>query len=386
VTVDEVLINGRRYRVPERIVVLDFWNKVSTKANAEKEGDGEAATSGMSSPLTSLSSLDDSDERIPMPSESRSAHNESHDDEDLRAAQMLCNFQLSIRDHSSHTSRSMSDRAVQTDSEMSFPSTSTGRPARTSTLKRAAHNKATVTNGHSRTPMNPADAGPSTSTAKRKRNVNGAGQPPPTPSTRELRPRSSRQVESMISVSSKESSTLDDPFISLPSKSAVRVKMEEHENGIGIFGGSPVASSSKTTSRGRPIRRPSQKGAPEREEPPKRGKKRKEREEDLESEDEDEELREAVEQVKKSRTEKEKVSKGKEKEKPKEKEKKNPSPTRPAKALPAASTSTSGAPPPAPAPVTPSLKIRLPRLSDIAMHTSPPAAKPKSLVDNGARG
>lgn len=29
VAVDEVLINGRRYRVPERIILLDFWNKVS---------------------------------------------------------------------------------------------------------------------------------------------------------------------------------------------------------------------------------------------------------------------------------------------------------------------------------------------------------------------
>ena len=29
VTVDEVLINGRRYRVPERVVVLDFWNKLN---------------------------------------------------------------------------------------------------------------------------------------------------------------------------------------------------------------------------------------------------------------------------------------------------------------------------------------------------------------------
>jgi hypothetical protein len=94
-----------------------------------------------------------------------------------------------------------------------------------------------------------------------------------------------------------------------------------------------------------------------------------------------------VEQLKKIRTEKEAketVSKGKQKEKPKEKEKKNPSPTRPAKALPP--TSTNGAPPSASGPTTPSLKIRLPRLSDIAMHTSPPAAKPKSLVDNSARG
>ncbi|CDO77849.1 hypothetical protein BN946_scf185032.g1 [Trametes cinnabarina] len=27
--VDEVLINGRRYRVPERVITLDFWDKVS---------------------------------------------------------------------------------------------------------------------------------------------------------------------------------------------------------------------------------------------------------------------------------------------------------------------------------------------------------------------
>ena len=26
---DEVLINGRRYRVPERVIVLDFWNKLN---------------------------------------------------------------------------------------------------------------------------------------------------------------------------------------------------------------------------------------------------------------------------------------------------------------------------------------------------------------------
>jgi hypothetical protein len=26
---DEILINGRRYRVPEKVVMLDFWNKIS---------------------------------------------------------------------------------------------------------------------------------------------------------------------------------------------------------------------------------------------------------------------------------------------------------------------------------------------------------------------
>ncbi|KAF8185023.1 hypothetical protein K438DRAFT_1066922 [Mycena galopus ATCC 62051] len=245
VAVDEVLINGRRYRVPERIVVLDFWNKVGTKPNVEKEVVGDAASSGMSSPLTSLSSLSDSDERIPLPSQSQSAQDASPDSEDLRAAQMLCNFKLSIRDNSSHASRPRSDRAIQTNAEMSPPSTTnTGRPARAAPIKRAAH-KPPVTNGHSRTPTNPAEAGPSTSTAKRKRNVNGTVHPPPAPSTRELRPRNSRQMESMMSGSSKGSSSLDDPFIASSSKSAVRVKMEEHENGMGIFGGSPVASPSK---------------------------------------------------------------------------------------------------------------------------------------------
>lgn len=29
VHVEEVLINGRRYRVPERIVILDFWGKLN---------------------------------------------------------------------------------------------------------------------------------------------------------------------------------------------------------------------------------------------------------------------------------------------------------------------------------------------------------------------
>ncbi|KAJ6500369.1 hypothetical protein C8R45DRAFT_977405 [Mycena sanguinolenta] len=369
VAVDEVLINGRRYRVPERIVILDFWNKVGTKLNVDQDADAEAASSRMSSPLTSLSSLDDSDERIPLPSRRHSAQDLSDESEDLKAAQMLCNFQLSIRDNSSQGSRLMSDRAIQTDSEVHLPPTNTGRLSRASTSKRGA--KPAVTNGHPRTPTNPAEAGPSTSTAKRKRNINGAAQPP-TPSTRELRPRSSRQIESMLSISSKDSS-LDDFFVASTtntSKSAVRVKMEDQENGMSVFGGSP-ASPTKTTSRGRPIRRPSQKGL-EKEEPPKRGRKRKEMD-DVESEDDDVDRREAVEQLKKSRTEKEakeKTAKGK--EKAKEKEKKNPSSTRPTKGPPA---STSSAPPSAPAPATPSLKIRLPRLSDIAMHTSPENAR-----------
>jgi hypothetical protein len=75
---DEVLINGRRYRVPERVIVLDFWNKLNKYdehvnrcvlfvfndsvliRNREPE-----IASGVSSPLTSLSSLEDDDHIFP---------------------------------------------------------------------------------------------------------------------------------------------------------------------------------------------------------------------------------------------------------------------------------------------------------------------------------
>ena len=32
---DEVLINGRRYRVPERIITLDFWDKIARNRRGE---------------------------------------------------------------------------------------------------------------------------------------------------------------------------------------------------------------------------------------------------------------------------------------------------------------------------------------------------------------
>lgn len=71
---DEVLINGRRYRVPERVIVLDFWNKLNkydehinryvlfvfNGSVLIKNREPEIA-SGLSSPLTSLSSLEDDD-------------------------------------------------------------------------------------------------------------------------------------------------------------------------------------------------------------------------------------------------------------------------------------------------------------------------------------
>lgn len=79
VAADEVLINGRRYRVPERVVVLDFWNRLNKVGvqldkyaqfkppypKTQKKGSFRDLNLGseMSSPLTSLSSLDDPDDR-----------------------------------------------------------------------------------------------------------------------------------------------------------------------------------------------------------------------------------------------------------------------------------------------------------------------------------
>ena len=37
VHVDEVLINGRRYRIPEKVIVMDFWNKAGKGPLSEHE-------------------------------------------------------------------------------------------------------------------------------------------------------------------------------------------------------------------------------------------------------------------------------------------------------------------------------------------------------------
>ncbi|KAI9466051.1 hypothetical protein BJY52DRAFT_1239015 [Lactarius psammicola] len=55
-TVDEVFINGKRYRVPERIIKLDFWDKVHVLHCPTQRPKHNADV--LLSPLTSLSSLD----------------------------------------------------------------------------------------------------------------------------------------------------------------------------------------------------------------------------------------------------------------------------------------------------------------------------------------
>ena len=69
--VEEILINGRKYRVPERIIILDFWNALRKQAGPRYASARLSSSptllriafsdEGALSPLTSLSSLNDSD-------------------------------------------------------------------------------------------------------------------------------------------------------------------------------------------------------------------------------------------------------------------------------------------------------------------------------------
>ncbi|KAJ8481419.1 hypothetical protein ONZ51_g5996 [Trametes cubensis] len=87
--VDEVLINGRRYRVPERVITLDFWDKVSRNRGSRTEARDIDNSSSLSSPLTSLTSLDD-DESVPPLSVEPSLYTL----DDVRFAQLLCGLRL----------------------------------------------------------------------------------------------------------------------------------------------------------------------------------------------------------------------------------------------------------------------------------------------------
>ncbi|EJD05666.1 uncharacterized protein FOMMEDRAFT_145119 [Fomitiporia mediterranea MF3/22] len=86
--VDEVLINGRKYRVPERIIMLDFWSKVKQQKSNRRSGHASSA----SSPLTSLSSLDEQNEQPP-PFNLSARVPDSNDDDTLQVAQLLCGLQ-----------------------------------------------------------------------------------------------------------------------------------------------------------------------------------------------------------------------------------------------------------------------------------------------------
>ncbi|KAI0637273.1 hypothetical protein C8Q77DRAFT_558604 [Trametes polyzona] len=87
--VDEVLINGRRYRVPERIITLDFWDKVNKGRGGYSEAQDIDDSSRMSSPLTSLSSLDGGESVPPL-----SMEPSLYTLDDVRFAQLLCGLRL----------------------------------------------------------------------------------------------------------------------------------------------------------------------------------------------------------------------------------------------------------------------------------------------------
>ncbi|KAF7983092.1 hypothetical protein HWV62_24021 [Athelia sp. TMB] len=157
VTVDEVLINGRRYRVPERVIMLDFWSKISSDYNPTHASQDDVA-SEMSSPLTSLSSLEDLDDDIP-PVSLNSTTTASSDADVLAVAQLLCSLRAhpeprpALPNGIQATSNSMDATSLQP------ASTQNGieRPKRAMPVKRVA-SQATP-NGSSG--FKPTAAGPS---------------------------------------------------------------------------------------------------------------------------------------------------------------------------------------------------------------------------------
>ncbi|KAG6841200.1 hypothetical protein C0991_000862 [Blastosporella zonata] len=399
VTVDEVLINGRRYRVPERVIVLDFWNKLN-KSEPQIDRDSNIA-SGMSSPLTSLSSLDDEDQAIP---DIPMTH---HDPEELRVAQMLCSFSFSQPRAGPSSSQPISSPPTTSlqpaiPSQLAIPSqpplasqpsvngaSSNGPqsemvvPARSSRVIRLpkvaasklpdASPKVLKTNGSSRAlpkaQRNSSAAGdyqPS-STAKRKK-LNQPVVPAPELSTRELRSRSKNNFDSSLtSISSRgddsgrDSMTLDGPLSAAPRPPAtapgrprqLQVKLEEVDPSL-TFASASAGPSTGTPAkrRGRAPKAAATSNLETKEVKEKRGRKRKEREDELPNIEDKDLVDEKPE--KKERKPRKKVVR---------------TPARRAPVSPVVSAALDPGPSTVP-PTTPSLKIRLPRLNS-GIHASP---------------
>ncbi|KAH9484194.1 hypothetical protein JR316_0003674 [Psilocybe cubensis] len=225
VNVDEVLINGRRYRVPERVIVLDFWNKLNKhNEHSNKEVD---TVSGMSSPLTSLSSLDDSDDHLMSPNGQAT----SEVDESF-AAKVLCDLSVARRFNHSHTrgttvpAKKVIDCAIQTDTDP--PKLPVVHPLPTEPVKKSAV-KPPATNRS-------ADATTTTNvkiSALRRRRASHTN--PPEASTRELRSRSRNNVDTPLTTVSSRSSVKhaedsNNGAAATTSKTKpIKVKLEEEE-------------------------------------------------------------------------------------------------------------------------------------------------------------
>ncbi|KAA1478587.1 hypothetical protein DENSPDRAFT_809774 [Dentipellis sp. KUC8613] len=169
VRVDEVFINGRRYRVPERIIKLDFWNKVH-KGIASSSYSHDI--SSMSSPLTSLSSLDGRSEDIqPFPLDFDLA---ALDVQDVRMALMLMDISRNSRAESS--ARTIVDSGVQAPCRRSTPLTSAAArrrvasPAMQAGAPDATH--ATITNPEKRLKARPSISNPGLSSGPMDTSLN----------------------------------------------------------------------------------------------------------------------------------------------------------------------------------------------------------------------
>ncbi|KAK2467096.1 hypothetical protein APHAL10511_001354 [Amanita phalloides] len=382
---DEVLINGRRYRVPEKVILLDFWSKLH-KDVLQKDRPVDCLLVGivllilcrdlisvLSSPLTSLSSLDDPDERVP-----QDLHKHPLKTEDLRVAQMLLGLKTLGRTVTQASSpgsntrnRKMVDRAAQTLPEQSTSTLS--RVARTTkiALKRSPLQVPPHVNGIVRAPtLSSMESSSSVAVPSLRRRK--SAQVPTDTNTRSLRSKKAITMavdSSLTSISSKGSpkeilSGLPQPSVS---RKAVHVKVEEQDlesnlknDFVSDAESIPLASTLKSMPKRTRARRSTQKEPEDGRvrEKERRGRKRKERDGEMNSRQCDTvklstanvEQREAREKANKER-ESDKVEKAE-----KEKKKGVRTPTHPTSGL--ISSSSSVAIPHA-APATPSLKIRL---------------------------
>ncbi|KAL0071640.1 hypothetical protein AAF712_001497 [Marasmius tenuissimus] len=366
VAVDEVLINGRRYRVPERIILLDFWNKLNKGTNSPKDGDDG---SGMSSPLTSLSSLEEDDMAPPPASRPGGSH-------DLQAAQMLFDFHKGNASSRAPSASRNDANGITVKKEpagivsLPLPNTKTATTKTPKTSKATSSKRSTA-----KAPVNgtQASAGDSAAVtappAKRRRST--AAVPVARP-TRELRSRS-KNLDKNRQFGEEE--TLSTPPLvaaTVPptskSRARVNIKMEEPDVNLSLTNGAETESVSAPVPAKKPAKRTrttrkkdTEETAAEEKPKEKRTRKRKERDDD------------AYIDSNASKTTKDKSSRTNQRQVP-------PSTT----SLSSLSTVTmTPATTSASTPATPSLKIRLPRLN---LHGSPVVTTtPKATVGSSTR-
>ncbi|KAF5365620.1 hypothetical protein D9758_003147 [Tetrapyrgos nigripes] len=312
VNVDEVLINGRRYRVPERIILLDFWNKISKIHGVSQHND---TGSGNSSPLTSLSSLDEEEVNPLLLNKTTSDLN------DLQVAQMLFDFQRGATTSQSRNT-SIPNTAVPSGVNQAKPETGLAmeKPSSVVTSQPLKSPKAAVIKRPSETIKLPAQSSrivaaistpvkeassssapipvhlpPATTpvtTGRRKRtttNTSTATTPAEPSSSRTLR---SKSKPRKVLLDEAESVSTPAPAITSTSRfRGVKVKTEESDTSLALLNGisngnetSSISAPPKPAKRPRTVRKkeadPTSTEKGEEKEKKKRGRKRKEREED----------------------------------------------------------------------------------------------------------